>query len=38
VIRVDIVRLESGKIVEHWDVQQEEVLPTASGHPMFAAR
>jgi predicted SnoaL-like aldol condensation-catalyzing enzyme len=35
VIRVDIVRLANGKIVEHWDVSQEEVEPTASGHPMF---
>jgi predicted SnoaL-like aldol condensation-catalyzing enzyme len=37
-IRVDIVRLEDGRIVEHWDVSQEEVEPTASGHPMFTPR
>ena len=37
VIRIDIVRLENGKMVEHWDVQQEEVT-TASGHPMFSPR
>ena len=36
-IVVDIFRVKGGKIVEHWDVMQEEV-PTAmtkSGNPMF---
>ncbi len=34
-ISVDIFRLANGKIVEHWDVLQEEVTKTASGNPMF---
>ena len=34
-IAVDIYRVEGGKIVEHWDILQEEVLETASGNPMF---
>ncbi len=34
-IVVDIFRVENGKIAEHWDVGQEEVLDTASGLPMF---
>jgi predicted SnoaL-like aldol condensation-catalyzing enzyme len=34
-IVVDIYRVENGKIAEHWDVGQEEVLETASGNPMF---
>ena len=34
-VGVDIFRLENGKIVEHWDVLQEEVAKTASGNPMF---
>jgi len=34
-IVVDIYRVENGKIAEHWDVGQEEVLETASGLPMF---
>lgn len=34
-IVVDIFRVADGKIVEHWDVLQEEVLETASGVPMF---
>jgi predicted SnoaL-like aldol condensation-catalyzing enzyme len=34
-IAVDIYRIEDGRIAEHWDVLQEEVSPTASGHPMF---
>lgn len=37
-IVVDILRLEEGKIVEHWDVMQEEVRETVSGNPMFAPR
>lgn len=34
---VDIFRLDGGKVVEHWDVMQEEVPPahTASGNAMF---
>lgn len=35
IIAVDIFRVENGKIVEHWDVMQEEVTETASGNPMF---
>lgn len=35
-IGVDIFRLVNGKIVEHWDVLQEETLNTASGNPMFS--
>lgn len=37
VIGVDIFRIENGKLVEHWDVLQEEVLPsqTANGNAMF---
>lgn len=34
-IAVDIFRVENGKIVEHWDVLQEEVLDTKSGNAMF---
>ena len=36
-VAVDIFRLKDGKVVEHWDVLQEEVLPadTASGNAMF---
>ena len=36
-VAVDIFRVENGKIVEHWDVLQEEVLAanTASGNAMF---
>jgi predicted SnoaL-like aldol condensation-catalyzing enzyme len=37
-IVVDIYRVENGKIAEHWDVGQEEVLETASGNPMFEPR
>lgn len=35
-IVVDIFRLESGRITEHWDVVQSEVDPsrTVSGNPM----
>ena len=32
-VAVDIFRVKDGKVIEHWDVLQEEV-PTASGHPM----
>jgi len=36
-IAVDIFRLKGGKVVEHWDVMQEEVsaASTASGNAMF---
>jgi predicted SnoaL-like aldol condensation-catalyzing enzyme len=36
-IAVDIFRLKGGKVVEHWDVMQEEVSAanTASGNAMF---
>ncbi len=36
-IAVDIFRVERGKVVEHWDVMQEEVAVanTASGNAMF---
>jgi predicted SnoaL-like aldol condensation-catalyzing enzyme len=34
-IVVDIYRIENGKIAEHWDVGQDEVLETVSGLPMF---
>jgi predicted SnoaL-like aldol condensation-catalyzing enzyme len=37
-VAVDIFRVVDGKVVEHWDVMQEEVpaSETASGNPMFA--
>jgi predicted SnoaL-like aldol condensation-catalyzing enzyme len=37
-IAVDIFRVKEGKVVEHWDVMQEEVpaSATASGNPMFS--
>jgi len=36
-VAVDIFRVEGDKVVEHWDVMQEEVpaVNTASGHAMF---
>jgi predicted SnoaL-like aldol condensation-catalyzing enzyme len=36
-VAVDIFRLEGGRVVEHWDVMQEEVpaADTASGNAMF---
>jgi predicted SnoaL-like aldol condensation-catalyzing enzyme len=36
-VAVDIFRVENGKVVEHWDVLQEEILAadTASGNAMF---
>jgi len=37
-IAVDIFRVADGKVVEHWDVMQEETpaAATASGNPMFS--
>jgi predicted SnoaL-like aldol condensation-catalyzing enzyme len=32
---VDILRLENGIMVEHWDVIQDEAKSSASGRPMF---
>lgn len=36
-VTVDIFRVKNGKLVEHWDVMQEEVpaAQTKSGRPMF---
>jgi predicted SnoaL-like aldol condensation-catalyzing enzyme len=36
---VDIVRLEGGRLAEHWDVIQDEATKeqSKSGHPMFGA-
>ncbi|WP_179405403.1 nuclear transport factor 2 family protein [Burkholderia guangdongensis] len=36
-IGVDILRIEDGKLVEHWDVLQDEATrgESAGGHPMF---
>ena len=36
-VAVDIFRVRDGKLVEHWDVMQEEVpvSATVSGNPMF---
>lgn len=36
-VAVDIFRVTDGKVVEHWDVMQEEIsaADTASGHAMF---
>ena len=36
-VAVDIFRLEDGKVVEHWDVMQEEIsaADTMSGNGMF---
>jgi len=38
-VAVDIFRVKDGKVVEHWDVMQEEVpaSATASGNPMFSS-
>ncbi len=38
-IAVDIFRVANGKIAEHWDVMQEEVLAaqSANGNSMFTA-
>jgi hypothetical protein len=32
---VDILRLEDGILVEHWDVIQDEAKTSASGRPLF---
>ncbi|MFU1856271.1 ester cyclase [Sphingobacterium sp. NGMCC 1.201703] len=32
---IDIFRLENGKIVEHWDAQQDVPKESANSHPMF---
>ena len=39
-IGVDIFRIDSGKVVEHWDVLQEEVTADKSpnGHAMFPVK
>ncbi|HWY15417.1 MAG TPA: nuclear transport factor 2 family protein [Rhizomicrobium sp.] len=39
-IAADIVRIESGKLAEHWDVLQDEATKTESlsGLPMFGDR
>ena len=39
-VAVDIFRVADGKVVEHWDVLQEEVpaANTASGNAMFTTR
>jgi predicted SnoaL-like aldol condensation-catalyzing enzyme len=39
-VGVDIFRVVDGKLVEHWDVLQEEVRAssTANGNPMFSDR
>ena len=36
-VTVDIFRVKNGKLVEHWDVMQEDVpaSQTKSGRPMF---
>ncbi|MGZ2749160.1 nuclear transport factor 2 family protein [Burkholderia stagnalis] len=36
-IALDILRIEGGKLVEHWDVLQEEATraESAGGYPMF---
>ncbi|AWV03992.1 hypothetical protein DM992_18720 [Burkholderia sp. JP2-270] len=36
-IAVEILRIEGGKLVEHWDVLQDEATraESAGGHPMF---
>lgn len=38
-IAVDIFRVQEGKVVEHWDVMQEDVPAnqSANGHTMFPA-
>ncbi|KHK57899.1 hypothetical protein PI87_05575 [Ralstonia sp. A12] len=38
-IAMDILRIEDGKLVEHWDVLQDEATrsESAGGHPMFGS-
>lgn len=38
-IALDILRIEDGKLVEHWDVLQDEATrsESAGGHPMFGS-
>jgi len=38
-VAVDIFKVKNGKVVEHWDVMQEEVpaSATASGNPMLTS-
>jgi len=38
-IAADILRIESGILVEHWDVLQDEATKeqSKSGHPMFGS-
>jgi len=37
---VDILRIEAGRIAEHWDVMQDEAMreESKSGLPMFGDR
>lgn len=39
-IAVDIFRIESGMLVEHWDVMQEEIIADAAinGNEMFSQK
>jgi predicted SnoaL-like aldol condensation-catalyzing enzyme len=39
-IAADIVRMENGRLAEHWDVLQDEAtqVQSVSGTPMFGAR
>ena len=39
-VTVDIFRVKDGKLVEHWDVMQEDVpaTQTKNGNPMFVPR
>lgn len=39
-IAVDILRIEDGRLVEHWDVLQDEATraESAGGYPMFGER
>jgi len=34
-VQIDIFRLETGKIVEHWDVLQRAPSEAANGNSMF---
>jgi len=39
-VAADIFRFENDKVIEHWDVLQEEVpaAQTVAGNPMFTLR